>query len=163
MITPNERRRRNGSRILFYEETLWEARVTIVETNVHANLLVTGLACILRRRRGLHHRQQRRSLIGSHHLLLRWHIIRRRALFRHPPYGGDHCFHVCWRALLSDDVTLEEVLHLIQQAGYGVAYPALRAQTPDGPLPRYGQGVMWNIEGVGDTPTASPLSLPEEG
>ena len=39
------------------------------------------------------------------------------------------------QALLTDDVTLEEVLHLIQQAGYGVAYPALRAQTPDGPLP----------------------------
>jgi hypothetical protein len=34
-----------------------------------------------------------------------------------------------------DDSTLEEVLHLIQQAGYGVAYPALRSQTADGPLP----------------------------
>ena len=39
------------------------------------------------------------------------------------------------QALLTDDVTLEEVLHLIQLAGYGVAYPALRAKTPDGPLP----------------------------
>ena len=42
------------------------------------------------------------------------------------------------QALLTDDVTLEEVLHLIQQAGYGVAYPALRAQTADGPLPHIG-------------------------
>ena len=39
------------------------------------------------------------------------------------------------QALLTDDVTLEEVLHLIQLAGYGVASPALRAKTPDGPLP----------------------------
>ena len=31
------------------------------------------------------------------------------------------------------------------------------------PLPHYGQRVMWTVEGVGDTPTASPLYLPEQG
>ena len=39
------------------------------------------------------------------------------------------------QALLTDDVTLEEVNHLLQLAGYGSAYPALRPKTPDGPLP----------------------------
>jgi len=40
------------------------------------------------------------------------------------------------QALLTGDVTLEEVLHLIQQAGYGSAYPDLRSQDgPDGLLP----------------------------
>jgi len=39
------------------------------------------------------------------------------------------------QALLTDDVTLEEVNHLLQLAGYGSAYPALRPQTADGPLP----------------------------
>jgi hypothetical protein len=39
------------------------------------------------------------------------------------------------QALLTGDVTLEEVLHLIQAAGYGFAYPDLRAQTATGSLP----------------------------
>jgi hypothetical protein len=39
------------------------------------------------------------------------------------------------QALLTTDVTLEEVNHLLLFAGYGSAYPALRSQTADGPLP----------------------------
>ena len=39
------------------------------------------------------------------------------------------------QALLTDDVTLEEVNHLLQLAGYGSAYPALRPKTATGPLP----------------------------
>ena len=41
---------------------------------------------------------------------------------------GSHCGQ-------PNDSTREEVLHLIQQAGYGFAYPALRPQEADGPLP----------------------------
>ena len=39
------------------------------------------------------------------------------------------------QALLTDDVTLEEVNHLLLFAGYGSAYPALRPQTATGSLP----------------------------
>ena len=45
---------------------------------------------------------------------------------------GSECGSHCGQP---NDSTREEVLHLIQQAGYGFAYPALRPQTADGPLP----------------------------
>ena len=39
------------------------------------------------------------------------------------------------QALLTDDVTLEEVNHLLLLAGYGSAYPALRPQEADEGFP----------------------------
>ena len=39
------------------------------------------------------------------------------------------------QALLTDDVTLEEVNHLLLHAGYGSAYPALRPQEADAGFP----------------------------
>ena len=45
--------------------------------------------------------------------------------------NGSECGRNCGEP---DDSTLEEVLHLIQKAGYGVAYPDLRGREADGPL-----------------------------
>ena len=45
--------------------------------------------------------------------------------------NGSECGRNCGEP---DDSTLEEVLHLIQKAGYGVAYPDLHGREADGPL-----------------------------